>query len=171
MSEGFALPTDGGAPAPAPDLDTFAAPLGGLGAIVPGPVIDLDVLRARRREARKEAPSALRLGGETFPLPPELPLGVLDAFGRLAMGDMSALADSLRLLWPDETEEQANPELGKPIIGAPFGTVDERETITVVTRSIAGELMYRHGLTLDDFQELLERVIAGYGVEGGLPSS
>lgn len=172
-TDGFRLPPSADAPssAPAPDLEAFAAPVGGLRTLIPGPVIDLDVMRARRREAAKVGPSAVRIGGETFPLPPELPLGVLDAFGRLSLGDMSALADSLRLLWPDTVETIPNPELGNPIVGAPFGTKDERETIEAVTDSPAARLMYEHGLTLDDFQELLGEVIAGYGVEGGLPPS
>ena len=168
---GFTLPTPDAAPSPPPDLDAFAAPVGGLGAIVPGPVIDLDALRARRREAAKRPASAVTVGGSRYELPPELPLGVLDAFGRLSLGDMTALADSLRLLWPDELGEVPNPNLGELIVGAPAGTKDERPTVEGVIRSPAHELMYEHGLTLEDFQELLERVIAGYGVDGGLPPS
>jgi hypothetical protein len=168
---GFALPTDPAPGAPAPDLEAFTAGVGGLGAVVPGEVIDLDKLRARRREANKQPPAGVRVGGKTYPLPAELPLGVLDAFGRLAMGDMTALADALRLLWPDVVETIPNPELGKPLVDAPYGTVDERETIEAITSSPARELMYEHGLTLPDFEDLLMRAIAGYGVEGGVPSS
>lgn len=173
-TDGFALPTADKATGPAgaePDLEAFTAGVGGLGAIVPGPVIDLDKSRRQRAEQRRQAPSAVRIGGQDYPLPPDLPLGVLDAFGRLSLGDMTGLADALRLLWPDELEEAPNPDLGKPIIGEPFGTKDERPTITVVKRSPARELMYEHGLGLMEFEELLGGAISAYGLEGGLPSS
>lgn len=44
--------------------------------------VDLDALRAARREANKEAP-AVTLGGQRFELPIELPLGAVAALGRM----------------------------------------------------------------------------------------
>lgn len=68
-------------------------------------VVDLDAKRLERAAARAEAKEqavVVRLGGEDYDLPAELPLDVIGALGSLGSGELDGLQSSIEaLLGPD----------------------------------------------------------------------
>lgn len=83
--------------------------------------IDLDAARAARAEARRKAgkvgPPVVRLLGQEWPLPAELPAETAHAFGALAAGDYSALGPGMEALFGDSWEKlhQAAKDSGEPL--------------------------------------------------------
>lgn len=68
-----------------------------------GKRIDLDARRAARAEKRGDTqPDVVAVGGDTYELPVELPVGVIDAFGRASSGDLSGFTDGVKALVGDE---------------------------------------------------------------------
>lgn len=73
--------------------------------------IDLDSIRAARREALGAGPTIL-FGGVEFELPVEMPFAVIEAFGRMQAGDDEknleatlAMMDIARALFGDRYQE------------------------------------------------------------------
>lgn len=76
------------------------------GTAPPARTIDLNAARAARREARKAGEVTFTIGDDTYELPDELPLAVIDAFGRAQQGDVTGVADALRALVGDEAADE-----------------------------------------------------------------
>lgn len=71
-----------------------------------GERIDLNAARAARAEARKESPSTIVIGEDEYELPVEMPVALLEAFGRAQNGDGSGFTDGvIALLGSRETYE------------------------------------------------------------------
>jgi hypothetical protein len=120
-------------------------------ALDPDAPIDLDKLRARRREGRQAA-IPLVVDGKRYELPAELPLTVLDSLAALGPAGATSAADP-----------NANPE---ELLEGMRGILDD-----LLGADTAKALVREHRLTMDDLLELIDELLARYGFEDGLPPS
>lgn len=67
-----------------------------------GKRIDLNAARAARAEARGDESSVIVIGDNEYPLPPEMPVSLLEAFGRAQSGDASGFTDGVIALLGSE---------------------------------------------------------------------
>lgn len=104
--------------------------------------INLDQLRAARREARGDDRVELELGGELYQLPDELPVSVLNGFSRAGAGDLAGLEEGMAALFA-----AGRDSAGQPIDYA--------------------ELANRVGFTLADLEALFSELMPAYGMDAG----
>ncbi len=109
--------------------------------------IDLDSLRAARREVEKEAPTVTFEGVE-FTLPVEMPFAVIDAITRMGRNEV------------DEDDEEAKKR----------ANADATRAMGDIARSLFGK-QYKEFLELgpsnDDINAILENISELYGTDAG----